>query len=61
MKKLATSMIVVLALAGSAFAGETQLQKATNVVEEIMQTPDRGIPHDLFDRAVCIGIVPSAT
>ena len=59
MKKLATSMIVVLALAGSAFAGETQLQKATNVVEEIMQTPDRGIPHDLFDRAVCIGIVPS--
>lgn len=59
MKKFVTSMVLVLAFSGAAFAGETQLQKSTNVVQEIMETPDRGIPHDLLDRAVCIGIVPS--
>ncbi len=59
MRKLATSMIVVFAFSMTAFAGETQLQKSTNVVQEIMETPDHGIPHDLLDRAVCIGIVPS--
>jgi SH3 domain-containing YSC84-like protein 1 len=59
MKKLVTSLIVILTISAAGFAGETQLQKATNVVDEIMRTPDHGIPHDLFDRAVCIGIVPS--
>jgi lipid-binding SYLF domain-containing protein len=41
------------------FASETQLEKATNVVNEIMQTPDRGIPDKLLEKAVCVGIVPS--
>ena len=36
-----------------------QLQKATNVVNEIMQTPDKSIPSDLLDKAVCVGVVPS--
>lgn len=36
-----------------------QLQKATNVLNEIMQAPDKGIPSDLLDRAVCVGVVPS--
>jgi lipid-binding SYLF domain-containing protein len=35
------------------------LQKATNVLNEIMSTPDKGIPHDLLDKAVCVGIIPS--
>jgi SH3 domain-containing YSC84-like protein 1 len=58
MKRL-TLVFLLLALGLPAFAGETQLQKATNVVNEIMQTPDKGIPHDLLDRAVCVGVIPS--
>jgi len=58
MKRL-TLVFVMLTFCVTAFAGETQLQKATNVMNEIMSTPDKGIPHDLLDKAVCVGIVPS--
>jgi len=58
MKRLAV-VFLFLTICAPAFAGETQLQKATNVVNEIMGTPDKGIPQDLLDRAVCVGIVPS--
>jgi len=58
MKKL-TLVFLLLTFCATAFAGESQLQKATNVMNEIMSTPDKGIPHDLLDKAVCVGIVPS--
>lgn len=58
MKKLAL-VFLILTQGVPAFAGETQLEKATNVVNEIMQTPDKGIPRDLLDKAVCVGVVPS--
>jgi lipid-binding SYLF domain-containing protein len=58
MKRL-TVVLLLLAFTVPAFAGETQLQKATNVVNEIMRAPDKGIPRDLLDKAVCVGIVPS--
>src|ERR1017187_7986097 len=58
MKRL-TLIVLLMTFSVAAFAGETQLQKATNVVNEIMGTPDKGIPHDLLDKAVCVGIVPS--
>ncbi len=58
MKKIAL-VVVVLALCAPALAEEPQLEKATDVINEIMQTPDKGIPHDLLDRAVCVGVVPS--
>jgi SH3 domain-containing YSC84-like protein 1 len=29
------------------------------VINEIMQTPDKGIPKDLLNKAVCVGVVPS--
>jgi|SRR5271157_1430143 len=58
MKRL-TLVFLLLTFCATAFAGESQLQKATNVMNEIMSTPDRGIPHDLLDKAVCVGIVPS--
>ena len=54
-----TVLFLFLALCSPAFAEESQLQKATNVLNEIMGTPDKGIPHDLLDRAVCVGVVPS--
>jgi len=58
MKRL-TLVFLLLTFCATAFAGESQLQKATNVLNEIMSTPDKGIPHDLLDKAVCMGIVPS--
>jgi len=58
MKKL-TLVFLLLALCTPAFAQESQIEKATNVLNEIMQTPDKGIPQDLLDRAVCVGVVPS--
>jgi SH3 domain-containing YSC84-like protein 1 len=59
MKKVTSFVFLVLVFSGAAIAKETQLEKATNVLNEIMGTPDKGIPHDLLDRAVCVGIVPS--
>jgi lipid-binding SYLF domain-containing protein len=58
MKRL-TLIFLGLMLCVAAFARESQLQKATNVVNEIMGAPDNGIPRDLLDKAVCVGIVPS--
>jgi len=58
MKRLAV-VLLSLIFAVPAFAGETQLEKATNVVNEIMRAPDKGIPQELLDKAVCVGIVPS--
>ncbi|HLY62748.1 MAG TPA: lipid-binding SYLF domain-containing protein [Terriglobia bacterium] len=58
MKRL-TLIFVLLAFCVPPLAAETQLEKATNVVNEIMGTPDNGIPSDLLNRAVCVGIVPS--
>src|SRR5579859_634841 len=58
MKRL-TLVLLALTFCVPAFAGESQLQKANNVVNEIMGTPDKGIPAELFEKAVCVGIVPS--
>jgi SH3 domain-containing YSC84-like protein 1 len=62
--KTGVTLFFALALCGTALAAtETkdvrQLEKATNVVNEIMGTPDKGIPHDLLNKAVCVGVVPS--
>ena len=59
MKKFMTVGFLILTFSMAAFAKESQLEKATNVVNEIMSTPDKGIPHDLLEKAVCVGIVPS--
>jgi len=59
MKKLTALVFLILTFAMAGLAKESQLEKATNVLNEIMETPDKGIPHDLFEKAVCVGIVPS--
>ncbi len=59
------SLVLILCLisCGVALAQETdqtkQLAKANEVLTEIMQTPDKGIPGGLLDKAVCVGIVPA--
>lgn len=35
-----------------------RLERATDVFQEIMKTPDKGIPEDLLDKAECVAIVP---
>jgi len=56
--------LLVFAILGSAslFAKEDEatarINEAAKVFQEIMGTPDKGIPRELLDRAQCIGIVP---
>jgi len=47
------------AFAGNKSNENSQLTKASTVINEIMRTPDNGIPSDLLNKAVCVGIVPS--
>ena len=59
MNRFGVLVLLILTFSLTGFARESQLEKATNVVNEIMSAPDKGIPHDLLDKAVCVGIVPS--
>ncbi len=59
MNRFGVLVLLILTFSLTGFARESQLEKATNVVNEIMSAPDKGIPHDLLDKAVCVGIIPS--
>ena len=48
-----------LSMAWGANKQEKRLIRASEVFQEIMDTPDKGIPKDLLARAACIGIIPS--
>jgi lipid-binding SYLF domain-containing protein len=53
-----------LTLSGAALAAEggreaERLQKAAEVINEVMGTPEKGIPRDLLNKAVCVGVIPS--
>jgi len=63
MKKLML-LAVVLSLASFSWAGARQdslerLNDAGRVLNEIMATPDKGIPQEVLDNAKCIAVVPS--
>lgn len=36
-----------------------RLENSAAVITEIMRIPEKGIPHDLFDKAVCVAVIPS--
>lgn len=59
---LATSLAVFFLASSVALADRAddvkRLQHATEVFNEIMKTPDKGIPEDLLDKAECVCIVP---
>jgi len=62
-KRLLTFSVRILAVTQIAVASDREddvarTQKAAQVFKEIMDTPDRGIPHDLLDKAQCIAIIP---
>lgn len=39
--------------------GSSQAEKATKVFNEIMGTPDKGIPADLLNKAECVAVFPT--
>lgn len=62
MKKLLV-LLAVLALGLVAWADEKEdatdrLDSATKVLNEVMKTPDKGIPEEVLDGAKCIAVVP---
>jgi lipid-binding SYLF domain-containing protein len=57
---LAVVLVLMLAVPLVAQDKEAErLQKAATVVEEVMATPEKGIPSDLLNKAVCVGVIPS--
>jgi SH3 domain-containing YSC84-like protein 1 len=55
-------LFLSLALGAPLFAQKEaaqRLEAATAVLNEIMQTPDKGIPQDLFSRAACVIVIPN--
>ncbi len=56
---------LTLVLLGTARLGRAddkqteRLERSAQVITEIMHPPEKGIPKDLLDKAVCIGIIPS--
>jgi SH3 domain-containing YSC84-like protein 1 len=62
MRYLATALILVFAC-GTALSADNKtterLQKSGEVINEVMKTPEQGIPSDLLKKAVCVAVVPS--
>jgi SH3 domain-containing YSC84-like protein 1 len=64
MKKL-LAFLCVAACAASAYAASTRadlndrLEKARLVIDQLSQTPDKGVPDSIIKRAVCVAVVPS--
>ena len=65
MKNFATAAIVALSLTGIAAAQGTdakltaRLESAHNVLHQLMNTPDKGVPLDLAAKAQCVAVIPS--
>ena len=57
-------VFLCVGLSGAALAAEggreaERLDKAAEVINEVMGTPEKGIPRDLLNKAVCVGVIPS--
>src|SRR6202021_851062 len=63
MKKL-IPLVAMLALAGPLWASaantkvEERLQNAAEVLQEVMNAPDKGIPLEIVEHAKCIAVIP---
>jgi len=63
LKRLLILSTIVLSTAPFALASDhdddvARTQKAALVFRQIMDTPDKGIPNDLLDKAKCVAIIP---
>jgi lipid-binding SYLF domain-containing protein len=55
---LSTSLAVSLLAADQTEQENTRLQASADVIKEVMNTPDKGIPTDLFGKAYCVVVIP---
>lgn len=64
MKKM-LALLCVAAFAASAYAASSRddlndrLEKARLIIDQLSQTPDKGVPNSIIKRAVCVAVVPS--
>lgn len=63
MKSFLTPLLLLLLVSTAALAADRsdevkRLKRATEVFQEMMKTPDKGIPQDLLNKAECIAVVP---
>jgi lipid-binding SYLF domain-containing protein len=62
--QLATCFLIALTAASGAFAADREakavdrLDASADVIQQLMRTSDRGIPHDLLDKAKCVVVIP---
>ncbi|MGZ4876014.1 MAG: lipid-binding SYLF domain-containing protein [Candidatus Angelobacter sp.] len=62
MKTLLRVVLFAITLSSVAFASEaasSRLESAATVLNEIMATPDKGIPSDILGSAKCVAVVPN--
>ncbi|HZT69147.1 MAG TPA: lipid-binding SYLF domain-containing protein [Terriglobia bacterium] len=61
MKYLLTALLMVSFSAPMFAQGreDQRLKRSAEILQEIMKTPEKGIPQDLLNKAVCVAIVPS--
>lgn len=66
--KMIAVAVVIAAMCGAMYAQDSsnsqsdevkRVQAAAKVLNEIMATPDKGIPQDVFASAKCVAVVPS--
>lgn len=62
--KALLSVMLVLGLSAADLAAEQgkeveRLQKSAEVINEVMGTPEKGIPRNLLNKSVCVGVIPS--
>jgi len=61
MKKVAIFLLFSVLCLSPAFAetAANRVESAANVLNEIMSTPDKGIPEEILGSAKCVAVVPS--
>ena len=64
MREMISAALVLLMSAGTASAAIStaeakRLQESAQVVRELRDTPDKGVPEDLWSRAECVVVIPS--
>jgi SH3 domain-containing YSC84-like protein 1 len=66
MKKYLALLCAMVSMAGMTATAATdqatlndRLEKSRTIIDEIMGTPDKGIPDGIVKQATCIGVVPS--
>jgi lipid-binding SYLF domain-containing protein len=60
--KFLTATLVAATLAGTAVASDEDVQRlkaSGEVLQEVMGTPDKAIPSNLFSKAYCVVVIPS--